>query len=127
MKIKTNIKSGDLELVSGGAFLAQIDREVTISLESENEVPLNLVFRFKNDDSDNEKLNREAKVVNETTLDITFINYNNILGSFNKELWEIGSLAHRKLFMAYVIYGFNDSRLKKIDYSFYLGEEVKNG
>jgi hypothetical protein len=127
MNIKTTVKSGNLELVSGGSFLSESDKEVTIILESNVESPLNLIFRFKNDNSNKDKLHRDAKAVNDTTLDITFTNYNSVLGSFNKELWEIGTIAHRKLFMAYVIYGFNDSRIKKIDYTFYLGEEVRNG
>ena len=127
MEIKTTIKSGPLDLISGGVFLSEDNKDITITLEAPDEAPLNLVFKFKNDEKDKNQPRKSAKALNDTTLEIEFTNYNNVLGSFNKELWEIGSLAKRKLFFAYIIYGFNDSVIKKIDYSFYLGEEVQNG
>ncbi len=127
MEIKTTIKSGSLDLISGGVFLSEDKKDITITLKAPHETAIDLIFKFKNDDKDKNQPRKEAKVLNDTTLEIEFTNYNNILGSFNKELWEIGTLANRKLFLAYIIYGFKDSMLKKINYSFYLGEEVQNG
>ena len=127
MNIKTSIKSGNSELISSGSFLSKIDNEIILTLDSGIEAPLNLILRFKTDENTNEKLSRDAKAIDDTTLDITFTNYNSPLGSFNKELWEIGTIAKRRLSMAYVIYGFTDSKIKKIEYSFYLDMEVRNG
>jgi len=127
MSINTKIKSGENDLISSGVFLSEDDKEIRITLEAPDDSPLNLILRFESSEKDKDQPRKEAKTLDDTTLQIIFTNYSNILGSFNKELWELGTLANRKLYFVYIIYGFNDSRLKKIDYSFYLGEEVQNG
>ena len=62
----------------------------------------------------------------ENAIEINFINYDDPLGTWVNEPWRIGTSYNRELFLVYVIYGFAGSDLKIIQYSFYLGKEVKN-
>ncbi|AZJ32737.1 hypothetical protein SAMN05444344_1528 [Tenacibaculum mesophilum] len=127
MEIKTSIKSGDYDLVSNGTVITEESKDLEIELKAQDDNSLTLILKFNTDDSEKNELKRSAKVLNDTTLEILFTNYNNVLGSYNKKLWKLGTLANRKLYFTYVIYGLTDSNLKRIEYSFYLGEEVNNG
>ena len=127
MEIETLVKSGDHELISSGIVVADGNKALHIQLKVPNENAINLILKFENDESEKKELKRTAKAINNTTLEVLFTNYNNVFGSYSKEYWQIGTFTKRKLFFTYIISGLTDSNLKKIEYSFYLGEEVQNG
>lgn len=122
------IKNGILDLFASGSLIFDSTDQTIIKLTAEgDQMPLNIILKFENEEKDANLPRKAGNIVDATTLEIVFTNYNNSLGAFNKDFWELGSLSKRKLYFVYVIYGFSETKLKKIDYSFYLGEEVANG
>ena len=82
----------------------------------------------KGDKAEINKISGIVKPVEgQNAIEIIFTNYNSILGSYTKEPWLIADCFNRELYLLYVISGFTDSELKKIEYSFYFGLEVKKG
>lgn len=127
MGIETQIKSGIYDLISSGVVITEEDKDLVITLKAPTESSINLILKFTTDESNKNELKKTAKAINKTTLEIIFTNYNNVLGSYSKEYWHIGTLMNRKLYFTYIIFGLSDCLLKKVEYSFYLGEEVHNG
>lgn len=127
MGINIKVKNGFYDLVASGDLIIDSSDITTFTVENNGEDALNFIFKFENSEKEANALKKEAKAINETTLEIIFKNYNSVLGSYNKEPWEIGTIANRKLYLMYVISAFSETKLKKINYSFYLGEEVING
>ncbi|MFC0877847.1 DUF6864 domain-containing function [Saccharicrinis sp. FJH2] len=127
MKLGIEIKSGNLELSLSGSLVTTSLERVQLTL-LDNGAPLDLFLDFKNDSSNPEKFQKTAKKIEgKNAINIVFTNYNNPLGTYTAQPWQIGHAFNRELFFCFVIYGFDNSNVKKIDYSFYLGKEVKNG
>jgi len=126
MNVSVEIKNGFLDLLTNGVFLVNANEPTSLKLRVDNE-ELNLIIKFLNSEKDGKQVKKEAKVIDNITLEILFTNYNNSLGNYTKEFWRIGQIKNRYLYWSYSIYGLTDGDIKKIDYSFYLGEEVKNG
>jgi hypothetical protein len=128
MATSIKIKNGIYDLLLSGSFIAKASDPTVLTLKGDGELELlKFIFKFENEDKDPNTPRKTTKVIDNTSLEITFINYNNILGTFTTNLWEIGSLNNRKLYLAYFICGLTVAKSKKVDYSFYLGEEVANG
>lgn len=127
MGISIKVKNGFYDLVESGDIIIDSSDITTFTVENNGEDPIDIIFKFEDSEKEPNALTKEAKVINQTTLEIIFKNYNSVLGSYNKEPWEIGFIANRKLYLMYVISAFSETKLKKVNYSFYLGEEVING
>jgi len=128
MATKVQIENGTYNLFECGSLIADSSIPVIITLKGDGELEfLKFIIRFINEEKDPNVPRKKAKVLDPSTLEVTFTNYNNILGAFNKDYWEVGTLNNRKLYLVYFICGQKGSKLKKITYSFYLGEEVANG
>lgn len=127
MGINVKVKNGFYDLIESGDIIVNSTDTTTITVENNGEDSLNFILKFENTEKDNNILKKEVIAINDTTLEIIFKNYNSVLGSYNKEPWEIGFIANRKLYFMYIISAFTDTKFKKISYSFYLGEEVING
>ena len=127
MNAKVDIKNGKYELVASGVFIADGTLPVSMTIHLEEEI-LNLILKFENDEKESKSIMKQPKLIDPTTLEIVFTNYNNIFGNFTKELWQVASINNgRKLYFSYDIIGLTNTLLKKINYSFYLGEAVTNG
>lgn len=125
MNVSVEIKNGVLDSVANGITLVNSSFPTTLKLKIDNEF-ITLIIKFENSEKDKE-IKKEGKVIDSTTLEILFTNYNHALGNYTKEFWQIGQMKNRYLYWGYSIHGLGDAGIKKIDYSFYLGEEVKNG
>lgn len=119
------ITSGNLEVLHSGSIIQIKDEPINITLTGKTETPLNFVFIFKDDKNDKETVTN-YNLIDEFTLEITFINFNSSLGTGNTDLIDLGSIDNRKLFFNYRIYSIKNLG-KTLHYSFYIGEEVKNG
>jgi len=126
MKLEIGIENGKWLLVGSGTFLTASSEKVKMSL-TDNGAPLNLFLSFSTDDSKQRKKVVTPANDRNDSIDIEFVNYTNVLGSYTKTPWLIGTAFNRKLYMLYDICAYTDSQMKKIDYSFYLGEEAENG
>lgn len=126
MLVNVDIKNGIYDLLTSGLFVVNGDYSTTLVLKVDGE-QLTLIIKFNNDQQDTTKAQKVAKALNATTLEVTFSNYNSWSGNYTKELWRIATIKNRALYWGYTIYGFKEGNTKKVDYSFYLGEEVNNG
>ncbi|MBI3518287.1 MAG: hypothetical protein HY062_02875 [Bacteroidetes bacterium] len=126
MEKQVIITSGNVEVLDSGTFLTFDEKEVVISvIYKDEEIKLHLRFEDSNDKKGEMKINFE--VINAQEMRIIFIDYNNTLGQFNRQPVELGTIANRAFYFAYYIVHLHDTKRKQINYSFYLGEEVKNG
>lgn len=126
MSEKLKIKTGDLELIDSKAFFPYKDLDTIIDIATK-EGKITLVIKFLNSEKDTDVIHKSSRVIDNTTLEITFTNYNHNFGSFTIKPWKIGNIDNRELFLVYSIYGLQDSEFKKMDVAFYLGKEVNNG
>jgi len=126
MSEKLKIKTGDLDLIESKTFFPYNDHDTIIDLIT-SDGKLSIILKFKNSEKDTDKISKSSRVINETTLEITFTNYNHSMGSFTLKPWKIGDSGNRELLLVYSIYGLNESEFKRMDIAFYLGKEVKNG
>ncbi len=128
MRSEIKIKNGVLDLFVSDSIIVNANEPTSLQLSGdEGESSIELVFKFENRDENNKKVGRETSLINDTKMEITFINFNNVLGTYSSSIWELGTLKHRKLFLYYSVRDFVKSEMKQFDFSFYLGEEVPNG
>jgi len=92
------IFAGDRELLHTTTFIVFADQETTIHL---------------------------SEPVDEHTLRITFVNFKNPLGIFTNELIEIGTLAQRPLSFFYRVDQLQQTKLKQVLLTFYLGGQPR--
>jgi hypothetical protein len=126
MDVTIEIKSGIFDLIASGTFITYPSDFVSLTLKS-NEEPLIFIFKFENSETDKDKVKKALRQIDSNTLELTFTNYNNSVGNYTKKPWAIGTLFKRRLYIAYLISGISGVDYKKVEYSFYLGEEVANG
>ncbi|MEP0463402.1 MAG: DUF6864 domain-containing function [Flavobacteriaceae bacterium] len=128
MKNEVTIKNGNLDLFISNSIIINANEPTTLKLAGdENESMIEMVFKFENRDENEKKPGRQTNVINDTKMEIIFINFNNVLGTYSSSIWELGTLKKRKLFLYYSVRDFAKSEMKQFDFTFYLGEEVQNG
>lgn len=126
MNDQIHIKNGTLDLFTSGTCIVNQNLPTYLNLKGESETPIELILLFE--DIDNEpKHETKTNFINENSMEIKFINFNNALGVFGTKIWELGTLKNRKLFFYYMVRDLINSEMKEVTYTFYLGEEVKNG
>jgi hypothetical protein len=128
MKKDITIKNGELELwISNSAIINQ-NEPTTLKLSgNDNESDIELIFKFENQVETEKKVDEKLKWINDTKMEITFINFNNPLGTYSSSIWKLGEIKNRELSMYYCIRDFANTELKQFDFNFYLGKEVSNG
>ena len=122
MKLDLKIKSSSFELLESGSFITPNNERIEFELVND-EAPLSIAFEFS-EDEENQEVRKKTSVKN-SCLTIEFINYKDT--RFTTAPWQIGKLYKRKLYILYHLEPLYKTTLRKISYSFYLGEEVKNG
>lgn len=122
--IKIKITSDDKELISSGSFFTFGEGETRIEIDYDKE-SLCLILNFVHSDQD-KRIRKEAEVVNDTTVRITFTNYESPQGIYTAEPLRVGQLKNRPLYLIYRISQLQKSKMKHFSYSFYLGSEVKD-
>ena len=122
MEIK--IKTGNFDILNSGHIIQIINEPIKIILKGKTESALNFIFYFKDDKKDKEYVTN-YNLIDEFTLEITFINFNSPLGTGNTELIDLGSIDNRKLFFNYRVYSIKNLG-KTLHYCFYLGNEIQN-
>ncbi len=128
MNGNVEVKNGDLDLFYSNSLLVDASNPTTLYLAGDaNESILEFIFSFENDDKNKSKPARKFNVLGDTKMEVIFINFNNVLGTYSSDIWELGILKHRKLYMYYHVRDFSNSEMKQFDFTFYLGEEVVNG
>lgn len=122
MNIELEIKSESFKLIESGSFINPNDDRIEFDLIND-EAPLSIAFEFSNDEENKDV--RKKTSIKKTCLTIEFINYKDT--RFTTDPWRIGKLYGRELFILYHLEPLYNTSLRKIIYSFYLGEEVNNG
>lgn len=128
MKKEITIKNGNLDLFISNSIIVDANKPTSLKLAGdENESDIELIFKFKNRNENNDKVDREVNFIDDTKMEITFINFNNLLGTYSSSIWELGDIKKRKLYLYYLVRDFVQTEMKQLDFTFYLGEEVSNG
>ncbi len=127
MTFDIKFKNGEFDLVAHGTVITA-SKEPTIITVQDDGNPMDIILKFERDKEHSKELEKSVKAIEgQNAIEITFKNYTSSLGHYTKEPWLIAHSNGRGLYLLYVISGFNDSLLQKIEYSFYLGEEINNG
>jgi hypothetical protein len=127
MQSEIRIQNGGFHLTASGIFITASNQPLTFTI-IDNGQPLDIIMKFENDESNPKDIRRKVNgVPDKNSFEIIFTNHNSVLGTFTKEPWLIGNAYNRKLYLLYIISGFNETPLKQFQYSLYLGEEVTNG
>lgn len=117
----------NLELIHSVFVISVKGKPMTVTLsDDEGGSDLNLIFEFIDDDKEKEdEHTKKFSAINDTTLKITFTNYNSFLGGGNKELIHIGTFKNRRLYLSYRIFSLEGAG-QTILINLYLGEEVSH-
>jgi len=122
MNINLKIKSGIFDLIESGSFISPNNDRIEFDLIND-EAPLSIAFEFSLDEKNKDV--RKTTSVKETCLTINFINYKDT--RHTTVPWKIGNIYGRELLILYHIDPLNNSTIRKVIYSFYLGKETNNG
>lgn len=128
MDNKIKISNGNLDLFLSNSIIIDAKEPTLLQIAgNKGEATLELIFKFENNDENNNQVERKVNAISDTKAEIIFINFNNILGTYSSSIWEIGTLRDRKLLLYYSVRDFAKSDMKQFDFTFYLGEEVQGG
>lgn len=117
------VKSGPAEVIASGTVIAFDNQpiEITVTLPDYTFIWL---LNFIDEDGKDE-LRTDNRVIDENTLEMTFYNFKNPLGSGSISPLKIGTYNNKSLFIHYRIYDLNTSD-KTIHYTIFLNkEEIK--
>ncbi len=117
------ITSGNYEVFDTGTVISFEQEPVTFHLAAD--LQIRLAFRDDIEKKDEHRI--EFNSISNSELGIILVNFNNSLGTGNTAPFEVGILNNKKLYLNFRVYTLNVKTNKTIHYSWYLGEEVKNG
>jgi len=125
---KIKVRSGEYEILDSGMLLTFSDEELIFDLIYKND-HATFYFKFLNNIEDDkpELARTEFELINEGAIRIKFINYNSALGMFNLIPIPFGTIGNRQLSLAYYIVRLNNTKRRKVSFTFYLDKEVQNG
>lgn len=113
------------ELLESGVFILSRGLSPTIHLGSGAEA-LKIILGFVTEQGEKPLVRSEP--VDNKTLRLVFVNWDNVLGTGLVEPIEIGTFAHRKLSVNFVVRKVGtEGDTREITFSAYLGEEVPRG
>lgn len=118
------IKSGNNEILYSGTVIA-IKKENIVFEFPEMHNSYKFIFEFVKDSNiPDSPIQFDLK--DSKTLEIKLINIDKSIASGNSDILDLGSLNGKKLYLNYRILVINELS-HSLSYTFYLGEEVKNG
>ncbi|MFK7750541.1 MAG: DUF6864 domain-containing function [Kordia sp.] len=110
MEIK--IKTGEYEVIASGSIVGNHNEPIEFELST-----LFFIFEFITDtNSPESKINKTG--IDDKTLKIELINFNNTLGTRNTAPLPIGTVNNRKLFVNFSSYSLSESTGPIFHYSF---------
>lgn len=116
---------GDKELLESQTFLSIGLGETKVSLGREAET-LNFILDFVQEEGKGQKF--EVQPVDNQTLKLRLINWDNALGTTLTQPIEVGRFNRRKLYLLiYVKKAGSQGQIREVTFSAYLGEEAKDG
>lgn len=118
MKITYN----GLELYSTKTFLIDNLGEVNIDIGDERE-SIRCILNIAKDEK-NKELQYSTNVIDDHTIKLNLINWNDTFGRALKENYEVGTLFERKLYFNFLVTKIGvESEIREILFNVYLGEE----
>jgi hypothetical protein len=121
------IEIGSLNVLFSGTVLAEIGKPIKIDFgDADN---LKLIFNLIVDPSKG-KFNSDVRLYNERTIELDLINFvlpKETTGGGSMHPVKIGTFKNRALYYAFIVTSVGSGVLPLFHYTFYLGEEVKNG
>jgi hypothetical protein len=117
------IKVGDFDVYESGSVVGNDNEPIDFIIDATVDFTVRLAFVT---DTNQKEHSAKADKFGQRGVQITFINYNNSLGTGNITPLKLGRLNGRELFLNYRIYCL-DKGGKHIHYTWLLGKEVANG
>lgn len=115
------INSGDYEVLFSGTVIQYEDNSISFHFDSKTYGKLSIIISFESDHTNVPKI--KADKIDNRTLLIKLVNFNNSVGTGNVEPGEIGTYGGRKLLISYRVYRLAEAG-RTLHYTFYLGETV---
>jgi Domain of unknown function (DUF6864) len=116
------IITGGKEVIGSGTVISFGTESVQFVIDDKPK-DMTIEFKFIDDPSVKGSIT-ESKIIDESSLVMTFKNFNNSLGTGNVEPISIGTSNNRPLFLSYRIYALGSKGMKTIHYTWYLGEAI---
>ena len=113
-----SLSSAGKEVIATHTVHTFTPEELDISLAD-----LALQLRFL---SDKGEQRIERKVVEEKILELKIFNFNNTLGTGLTEPIELGQVSGRKLYFVFTASSLSKKSIKRIEFTYFLGEEVSD-
>jgi hypothetical protein len=126
--MEVKVKNGNLDMILSGTLIVNSLETTFITLSGAAGEILNFSFIFE---TKNDQANAEPstlnKIINDTLLEVTFVNFFNPFGIHAREHIKVGSFENRELYFQYFISAYPGQNIKVFQYTFYLGEVVNHG
>ena len=112
------ITSGSSEVLATGTVIQFKGNPITIELEG-----LKFIIHFIDEKGTDKRMRAESNVPDSLTLDITFFNFDNPLGTGSESPLRVATLSNRQLYFHYRIYHLEEGD-KTFQFTFFVEEEV---
>lgn len=123
------VKFGEkIRVFESGTLIQYKQENLTFELKGENDTknPIQVEVRFVNDFEKKEtRMFFENGGANHLIMNLE--NFDNKIGHGNIEPLRIGTLDNNELYFSFRVTSGNENFPRTFEYTFYLGEEVKNG
>ena len=116
------IKSDKKEVYLTGSIMTFNNEPLIFELEED----MKFSISFSADDS-NEAQRIEPVLNTDDFLALKLVNFNSLSGGGTNEPLFLGTMLNRVLYFNFLVYSIKKNSQKLFHYTFYLGEEVKNG
>ena len=122
--IPVKILAGSYEVFSSGSVIGIAGEPIEFHLGNQSD-PLKFRLMF-DDTAEGVPLEIKTELIEPKLLKLTFVNFENALGSGPKGPISIGTLLDRRLLVSFRVYHLSEAG-KLLQYTWYLGEAVANG
>lgn len=121
----TTITSKNVKFISSGTIIQFNKKPIDFHFDlSESDIPFKITFDFKNNLENPNEQKIVSDITDDDSLRVTFINFNNALGTGNTKPTKLGVIDDLNLYLNYRIYALDSNSDKTIHYTFYLSEDT---